>query len=89
MKNRIAMWAGAGFLVAGCWAIYAFTRTLPITSAEPRVYTLARFTQPIALASLYFHFGIRFYWVLLANAATYALIGLMVESARRKLIDAK
>jgi hypothetical protein len=83
MKTRIAMWASLGFLVAGCWAVYAFARVTPITSAQPIVYALARVTQPIALASLYFHFGVRFYWVMLANAATYALIGLMVEGTRR------
>jgi len=89
MKNRIAMWAGAGFLVAGCWAIYALARTMPITPGDPVVYNLARFTQPVAAASLYFHFGVRFYWVLLANAATYALIGLIIESLRGKIIHAK
>ena len=89
MKNRIAMWASAGFLVAGGWAIYAFARTTPVTSAEPLVYALARFTQPIVLASLYFHLGMRFYWVLLANAATYGLIGVIVEALRQKPVHAK
>jgi len=89
MKYRIAMWASLGFLVAGCWALYLFTRAIPLSAAEPLVYTLARFTQPVALVSLYFHFGIRFYWVLLANAATYALAGLIVETLRQKLNPAR
>jgi len=42
------------------------------------VWTLARLTQPVLFASFYFHFGLYFYWVLLANAATYALVGLMI-----------
>jgi len=83
MKQRITMWASAGFLVALCWLLYASLRIVPISAAEPIVYTLARVTQPIVLASLYFHIGLRFYWVLLANAATYAFIGLIVETVRQ------
>ena len=89
MKYRIAMWASAGFLVAGCWALYAFARPIPITAADPIVWTLARLTCPVVLASFYFHFGIYFYWVLLANAATYALVGLIVETLRQQLNQAK
>lgn len=85
MKYRIALWAAAGFLIAACWAPYAFTRAIPITSGDTLLYALTRFTQPIVLVGAYFHFGIRFYWVLLANAATYALAGLIVESVRQKL----
>jgi hypothetical protein len=36
-------------------------------------------------ASFYFHFPIGVYWAILANAATYALIGLTVEALRRQL----
>lgn len=89
MKYRIAMWASAGFLVAGCWALYAFARPIPITAADPIEWTLARLTCPVVLASFYFHFGIYFYWVLLANAATYALVGLIVETLRQQLNQAK
>jgi hypothetical protein len=85
MKYRIGMWASAGFLVAGCWALYALAKSNPITLAEPIVYTLARLTQPIVLVGFYFHFGFYFYWVVLANAATYALIGLIVETLRQQL----
>jgi|ERR1035438_5735255 hypothetical protein len=85
MKYRIGMWASAGFLVAGCWAIYALSRTNPITSAEPIVYTLARLSQPVVFAGFYLHVGLHVYWVLLANAATYALIGLIAESVRQHL----
>jgi hypothetical protein len=82
MKYRIGMWAGTGFLVAGCWALYAFATTPPaLTSADP-IMTLVRFTCPIAILSFY---PIRLYWVLLANAATYALVGLIVETLRQRL----
>lgn len=89
MKHRIAAWAIAGFVVAGCWALYAFARPFPITAAEPVVRTLAGLTQPIVLAGFYFHFGLYFYWVLAANAATYALLGLIVETLRQRLGHAK
>ena len=85
VKYRIAMWASAGLLVAGCWNLYALaTFPVPMTS-EPIVWTLVRLTCPIAFASFYFHFPVGIYWVLLANAATYGLAGLIVETLRRYL----
>jgi hypothetical protein len=89
MKYRIAMWAGAGFLIAGFWALYFFpTAPIPITSAEP-MWTLARLTCPVVFASFYFHFPVGIYLALLANAATYALVGLIVEPLRQRLNQAK
>ena len=87
MKYRIAMWAAAGFLVAGFWAPYALAAT-PI-QAEPIAWALARLSCPIAFASFYFHFPVGIYWVLLANATTYGLIGLIVEALRQQLHHAK
>jgi hypothetical protein len=89
MKYRIAVWAGVGFLVAVFWALY-FTLAAPATvsSVEP-VWTFARFTCPIALASIHFHFPVSVYWAILANAATYALLALMVETLRQQLGHAK
>ena len=89
VKFRIAMWASAGLLVAGCWNLYALA-TFPIQmTSEPIVWTLVRSTCPIAFASFYFHFPVSLYWVLLANAATYALIGLIVEALRQQPHHAK
>jgi len=86
MKYRIAIWAGAGFFVAGCWAVYAFVARPPaLTSADPMV-TLVQITCPIALLSFY---PLRLSWVLLANATTYALLGLIVETLRRRFRHAK
>ena len=84
MKYRIAMWASAGFLVAACWALYFAMRSKD-NPIGPIVYTLGSLTQPIVLIGSYFHFGMSFYLVILANAATYGLVGLIVESLRRKL----
>jgi len=85
MKYRIAAGAIVGFVVAGCWALYAFARPVPITAADPIVWTLAGLTQPIVLAGFYFHFGLHFYWVLAANAATYALLGLIMEALWQRM----
>jgi hypothetical protein len=89
MKNRIAMWAGAGLLVAGFWALYFLTTTpIPMTSDNP-ISTLVRITCPVVSASLYFHFPIGIYWSLLANAGTYASIGLIAKTLRQRLNPAK
>jgi hypothetical protein len=56
---------------------------IPMTSMERFVLILACITCPTVLAGIYF------YWVLIANAATYALVGLIVETLRRKLNPAK
>jgi hypothetical protein len=87
MRLRIAIWAGMGFLVAAGWALYAFLSfpSRPITPAEPFVWNLALVTQPIAFASVHYNFPLSMYWVAVANAATYALVGLIVESLRRQL----
>lgn len=75
MKRRITIWAGAGFLIACCWVLYAFA-TAP--DYEIPMWTFARITCPAVLAGLYF------YWVLLINVVTYAIVGLIVEALRRK-----
>jgi hypothetical protein len=85
MKYRIVMWAGAGLLVAGFWAVYFFPAApIPIISAGP-MWTLTRLTCPVVLASFYFHFPLSVYWAILANTTTYALVGLTVETLRRQL----
>jgi hypothetical protein len=89
MKCRIAIWASAGFLIAAWWAVYAFAKPMSISLGGSIVGSLAGLSCPIALASLYLHFGVTYYWALLANAVTYALVGLMVEIMRRQLQPAK
>jgi hypothetical protein len=85
MKYRIAIWASAGFLIAGCWALYAFATISPaMTSADP-IVTLIELTCPVVFASLHFNFALGLYWSLLANTVTYGLIGLMVETLRQQL----
>ncbi len=60
---------------------------MAITPADPILCNFALLTQPAVLAGSHLHVGMRFYWVLLANGATYALLGLLVESSRKKHND--
>ncbi len=82
MKYRIAIWAGAGFLVASGWALYflAASKDRPI---EPIVSTLVQLTCPIAIVGS--HYPVSLYWALATNVVTYALVGLLVETLRRQL----
>jgi len=86
MKYRVSIWAAAGFLVAGGWAVYYLVRNkdLPI---EPMVSTLVRLTCPIAIVGA--HYPVSLYSALAANVATYALVGLVVETLRRQLSNSK
>jgi len=82
MKSRIAMWAGAGFLVAGCWVLFVFA-THPNTNEWMRyLRPLAFVTCPVTAVGS--RFPVSLYQVLAANAATYALLGLIVELTRRR-----
>ncbi len=78
MKLRIAIWAGVGAVVVLLWSFYFFT-----TSPTPHGmlwWVLVDLTCPIALAR---HYALSFHFVLLMNAATYALVGTAVETMRR------
>jgi hypothetical protein len=72
-----------GFLVAGGWGVY-FALANKDNPINPIVNTLSRVTCPAGMASLHFHFPISVYWVLIVNAATYALVGVIVETLRQK-----
>lgn len=87
MKYRITVWAIVGFLVAGFWALLAVA-TFPSTSERMRdVWTFVCMTCPIAIAGM--HQAISLYESLAANAVTYALVGLIVETLRHQLHHAK
>lgn len=82
MKYRIAIWAAAGFLVAGGWAVYFLVanKDLPI---GPMGFALVRLTCPVAIFGS--HYPVSLYLALAANVATYALFGLVVETLRRQI----
>jgi hypothetical protein len=74
------MWAALGFVVAGFWALFVLA-TSPFTNERIHgLLPLAWVTCPITLAS---HHPIGLTWVLIANAITYALVGLIVETLRK------
>lgn len=82
MKYKILIWAAFGFLVAACWALYAFPTLTPGDPLMP----LIRLTCPIALFSRH---PIPLVAALLANSATYALVGLGLEVLRPKVKPAQ
>jgi hypothetical protein len=77
MKLQIAIWAGVGALVVVLWTLY-----ISATSPAPlgNVWTLVYLTCPVALAHQH---ALSFYFVLLTNAAIYALVGTALETLRR------
>jgi hypothetical protein len=81
MKYRIAIWAAAGFLVASGWAAYFFEKNKDLPT-EPIVSALIRLSCPVAIVGS--HYPVSLYSAVAANAATYALVGLVVETLRRQ-----
>jgi len=80
---RTTMWAGSGAIAAVGWGIYFATadKTIP---TDPIVYNLARLTEPIVALGLYFFdFPLGLRLTIAANAATYALVGLIVEKIQQ------
>jgi hypothetical protein len=84
MKCRIAIWAVVGFLVAVFWAIYFFPTAANIIANHPGIWSLACLSCPVLFASLHLGIGVPISWAVLANAATYALLGLAVETFRKQ-----
>jgi hypothetical protein len=82
MKYRIAVWAAAGFVVASGWAVY-FSLASKNHPVEPILSALVRLTCPVAIVG--WHYPVSLYSALVANVATYALAGLLVETLRRQL----
>lgn len=82
MKRRVVLWATAGLLVGIAWVVYAFLTApdyeVSLSVLDRVIQTLAYITCPIIPV------GVRFYWVPLVNAATYALAGFLFESIRKK-----
>src|SRR5438132_6671571 len=84
MKYRISIWASAGYLVSGGWGLY-FANANKANPIEPIVYALAGLTQPLVAFSVsYFNFPLGLRWTMVSNAATYALMGSIVEMIRQR-----
>ena len=86
MKYRVAMWATVGFLVAGFWALL-FLATFPHTNERMRdMWAFVIITCPIAVVRRY---PISLYEVLAANAITYGMVGLIMETLLKRLHHAQ
>jgi len=85
MKSRIGLWAAGGALVVVFWSIYILaTIGTPLQNpggSHGVGWALICLTCPIALAGR--HYPETIYFVLIVNAATYALVGGVVETMRR------
>jgi hypothetical protein len=81
MKSRIAMWAAMGFLIAFFWELFVLLSVPFANQRMEDVWLLAAITCPVTLVR---HLPITWYAVLIANTATYALLGLTVETLRKK-----
>ena len=89
MTFRTALWALAGLLIAGSWALYAALTTAPRLTFSDPIMPLIESTCPIVAASIHLRFGVSLFWALVANTATYALAGLLVETLRVRLRHAR
>jgi hypothetical protein len=82
---RIIMWASAGLLISAGWGFYfaASNKSIPI---GPIVGARARLTEPVAalVAYLYPNYSLGLRVVVIANAATYAIVGILVDTIRRR-----
>jgi hypothetical protein len=81
---RIALWASAGFLVSVGWAFY-FASTDKANPIQPIVYALVWLSQPGAgaVTVLYPDLPVGLWPLVVANIATYALLGLIIETIRQ------
>jgi hypothetical protein len=84
MKLRIAIWVGLGALVVIAWRVY-ISATFPNSfGAGGMARALVHLTCPISIVGPpHPQIFYTFYFVLVMNAATYALAGVVVETTRR------
>ncbi len=87
MKYRIAMWAIAGFLLAGFWALFAMAIFPSAAERMHDLWTVVCITCPVAIMGK--HYPISLYVALVANAVTYGFIGLAIEALRKQLHQAR
>jgi hypothetical protein len=79
VKFRIALWSGLGALVVVVWRIYISTTLSNPLGTDGVGRAFVYLTCPISIAS---HHPQGFYFVLVVNAATYALVGAVIEAIR-------
>ena len=80
MKLRIAIWSVLGALVVVVWRVYISATLSNPLGADGVGRALVYLTCPIAIVRQHPQ---GFYFVLIANAATYAVAGVVAETTRR------
>jgi hypothetical protein len=83
MKQRIALWTLAGFIVACAWVLFiaAMGPDTRLRLESGRLFwAIADVTAP---ASLLRHLPVKDYWFVLLNALIYGLAGFAMELLRR------
>ena len=85
---RVGIWATAGLLIAMGWGIY-FATANKATPIGPLVYVMVRLTQPVIATVVYFDpdTPLVLHSAVVANAATYALLGIIVETVRKQFTN--
>jgi hypothetical protein len=81
MKLRIAIWSVFGALVVVAWRVYISATLSNPLGAGGVGRVLVHLTCPISIASP--PHPQTFYFVLVVNAVTYALAGVVIEATRR------
>jgi hypothetical protein len=79
VKLRIAIWSGLGALVVIVWRVYISATLSNPLGTDGIGRALVYLTCPIAMANQHPQ---KFYFVLVVNAATYALAGVVFETMR-------
>jgi len=85
---RVGVWAAAaGLLITICWGLY-FATANKDTPIGPLVYVMARLTQPVvALIVSYLTPDVGLRMAVVANAVTYAMVGIIVETVRTQFMS--
>lgn len=90
MLRRVGLWALCGCAVALIWPLVFYTFG-PGNGEYPSQGAILQYlghtallpvTIPSSLLGRHYHYAITWYWSAVMNAATYAFIGLVVESIR-------
>lgn len=81
MKQRMAISAFAGMLVAAFWAVLFLS--VQVTPADSLTWTLARISCPVVFLGSALHVGVRVPWAVLANGITYALAAAAWDSLQQ------
>lgn len=79
MTRRIALWSLVGFVVACAWVVFTMSvkpATMLQLEHERYFRSVVDITLPVAMLD---HYPLKYFWVVVLNALTYALVGFAIE----------